>query len=338
MKRFFSASLAGAAFLLTVSTLPGATEVVVYTALDQIYSEPLLDQFEKTTGIRVLPVYDTEANKTVGLVNRLMAEKARPRCDVFWNNEIARTLVLKKENVLAPYKSPKADDIPTRYRDPENYWTGFAARARILIANTELVPENATPTSMDDLIDLKWKGKAVIANPLFGTTSTHTAALFAEIGPAKAKDYFHALKENGVTIAAGNAMVRDMVARGERHFGWTDTDDANGAIEDGSPVKIVVPDQKEGQIGVLIIPNTVSLVRGAPNPEEGKALIDFLLTRETEKYLAHCRSAQIPVRKGIPIPENVLKIERLKVMDVDYSEIADTLPESTEFIHNEFVP
>ncbi len=337
MKRIFLPAVIASIVFLAVPINTQAAEVVVYTALDQIYSEPLLNQFEKTTGIRVLPVYDTEANKTVGLVNRLMAEKARPRCDVFWNNEIARTLVLKKENVLAPYKSPKADDIPTRYRDPENYWTGFAARARILIVNTELVPENETPTSMDDLIDLKWKGKAVIANPLFGTTSTHTAALFAEIGPAKAKDYFHALKENEVTIAAGNAMVRDMVARGERHFGWTDTDDANGAIEDGRPVKIVVPDQKEGQIGVLIIPNTVSLVRGAPNPEEGKALIDFLLTRETEKYLAHCRSAQIPVRKGIPIPENVLKIERLEVMDVNYSEIAETLPASTEFIHDKFV-
>ena len=129
-----------------------------------------------------------------------------------------------------------------------------------------------------------------------------------------------------------------MVARGEAHFGWTDTDDANGAIEDGKPVKIIVPDQKEGEIGVPVIPNTVSLIEGAPHPEEGKKLIDFLLSHDTEEYLAQCRSAQIPVREGVSIPPNVLKIEKLRVMDVGYSEIAQALPESTRFIHDEFVP
>ena len=336
MKPFFFTFVS--VYCVSISITSWAAEVVVYTALDQIYSEPLLERFERETGIRVLPVYDTEANKTVGLVNRLIAEKARPRCDVFWNNEIARTLVLKQKGVLSAYSSSEAADIPTHYKDPEHFWTGFAARARILIVNTDLVPENERPSGMRDLCDPKWKGKTVIATPLFGTTSTHTAALFAKLGPEKAKKYFHDLKGNDVIIAAGNAMVRDMVARGEAHFGWTDTDDANGAIEDGKPVKIIVPDQKEGEIGVPVIPNTVSLIEEAPHPEEGKKLIDFLLSHDTEEYLAQCRSAQIPVREGVSIPPNVLKIEKLRVMDVGYSEIAQALPESTRFIHDEFVP
>ena len=82
--------------------------VVVYTSVDQVYSEPVFRDFEKETGIHVLPVYDVEATKTTGLVNRLIAEKARPQADVFWSGEFSQTIVLKNESVLAPYQSPSA--------------------------------------------------------------------------------------------------------------------------------------------------------------------------------------------------------------------------------------
>ncbi len=68
----------------------GVKEVVVYTSVDQIFSEPILTDFERETGIRVRAVYDVEASKTTGLVNRLLAEKDRPKADVFWNSEMRR--------------------------------------------------------------------------------------------------------------------------------------------------------------------------------------------------------------------------------------------------------
>ncbi|MDI7277711.1 MAG: iron ABC transporter substrate-binding protein, partial [Anaerolineae bacterium] len=67
--------------------------VVVYTSRDQLYAEPILKGFERDTGIRVRAVYDTGATKTVGLTNRLLAEKDHPQADVFWNSEVARTIV-----------------------------------------------------------------------------------------------------------------------------------------------------------------------------------------------------------------------------------------------------
>ena len=70
-------------------------QVVIYTSLDKVFSEPILKAFERQTGIKVLDVYDSEATKTTGLVNRLIAEKNNPRADVFWNSEIGRTIVLK---------------------------------------------------------------------------------------------------------------------------------------------------------------------------------------------------------------------------------------------------
>src|SRR4051812_3867168 len=72
-----------------------ADTVVVYTALDREFSEPVLKDYAKGSGVRVLPKFDVESTKTVGLTNLLVAEAARPRCDLFWNNEILNTIRLK---------------------------------------------------------------------------------------------------------------------------------------------------------------------------------------------------------------------------------------------------
>ena len=80
---------------------PGkAQQVVIYAAQDQVYAEPILREFEKETGIKVKAVYDSEAVKTVGLANRLLAERSHPQCDVFWGNEEMRTRQLVAQGVF----------------------------------------------------------------------------------------------------------------------------------------------------------------------------------------------------------------------------------------------
>ena len=186
MKKLISLwSLFFALFLVISCVLEPTREVVVYTSVDQVFSEPILNDFEKKTGIKVKAVYDVEASKTVGLVNRLIAEKGNPRCDVFWNNEIVRTIVLKEKDVLIPYTSLSAEDIPSQFRDKDDYWTGFAARARVLIYNTKMLKEPDVPKSIFELTHPGWKGKAALAYPLFGTTATHVAAMYASLGRQK---------------------------------------------------------------------------------------------------------------------------------------------------------
>lgn len=258
--------------------------VIVYTSVDQPYSEPVLELFEEQTGIHVRAIYDTEATKTTGLVSRLIAERNQPQADVYWSSEIAQTLWLQEQGVLAPYSSAAADGIPEAYRDPGDHWTGLGLRARILFVNTDLVPEDEYPHSIFDLLEPRWQpGEVGLANPLFGTTATHAAALYAGLGADAAKSYFEGLQDRGVRIVDGNSVVRDMVVSGDLKVGLTDTDDAYASVRQGKPVKVIFPDQ-DG-VGTLLIPNTVALIAGGPNPEQGQALIDFLLSREVEETL-----------------------------------------------------
>ncbi len=343
IRRIAGAMGVAAVVLALVAGRQGCTRdtreaVVVYVALDEMFARPVLDEFERETGLRVLAQYDTEASKTTGLVNRLIAERTRPRADVFWNNEVAQTIRLKDEGVLEAYPSPFAEGIPGKFKDAEGYWTGFAARARVIIYNTNRVSD--PPRSIQELANPEWKGQAAIANPLFGTTATHAAAWFAWWGDERAQEFLAAIKANGVAILPGNAAVRDLVARGEYAWGLTDTDDARGGIEDGFPVKWLLPDQDPdgAGLGTLLIPNTVALIRGGPNADAGKRLIDFLLRAETEAALARSRSIQIPLRAGVSTPETVPRVEEIATMNVEFGAIAARIPAMMDFAQREFVP
>ena len=292
-------------------------EVVVYTSVDQVFAEPVFKDFEARTGIHVRPVYDAEAAKTTGLVNRLIAEKARPRADVWWSGEIVQTLKLAHQGLLAPYQSPSASSIPADLKDPSGLWTGIGGRARVLIVN--LSAKGTIPTSLADL----WNPAAgtdprrtAMSDPVFGTASTEAAILYSLWGREKAKAYFAAIPTSGMRVLEGNGDVRDKVVSGELDWGLADTDDALGAVAKGAHVRIVVPDQGPGGIGgAILIPNTVGLVAGGPDPANGKRLIDYLLSAATERRLVAEEWIQFPVR-GAPDPR--VSATRVHFLAVDW--------------------
>jgi iron(III) transport system substrate-binding protein len=295
---------------------------VVYVSEDQVFSEPILKDFERERGIAVRAVFDTEEAKSTGVMNRLLAEERNPQADVYWANELIRAEALKLKGMSAPYASPSAEGIPPGFRDPEHQWTGFSARARLLIVNTRV---RQRPLSISAYLDPQFAGQAAIANPLFGTTTAHAAALFALWSEAKAKGFFDAMKANRVRVTTSNGDSADLVAAGESDFALVDSDDAFNRQKQGRPVVAVVPDQAPDQSGVLLLPNAALLLKGAPHAENGRRLIDYLLSKETERKLAFADCAQIPLHAGVETPPNVPRIEGLKLMPIDVPLVARTM-------------
>ncbi|MBM3250437.1 MAG: extracellular solute-binding protein [Candidatus Omnitrophica bacterium] len=310
--------------------------VVIYTSQDQVFSEPVLKDFEKKSGIKVLAVFDIEAAKGVGLANRLIAEKERPQADVFWNGEFGQTIRLKEKGVFAPYVSPNAADIPGQYRDRENCWTGFGARTRVILVNTKELAAQDYPKSVFDLLDPKYPANRIaFAYPLFGTTLTQAAAMYAELGPEKAADFYRKLKKRGIRTVDGNAVVRDLVVSGQLIMGLTDSDDSCGAIRGGASVKVIFPDQ-DG-IGTLFVPNTVGLVAGAPHPKEAKELIDYLLSSEVEEKLIDSGAIQMSLREGKSLSSNCVPIKDIRGMKVSYPDILHNIERASSELREIFV-
>jgi iron(III) transport system substrate-binding protein len=250
--------------LLMLSERSRQQAVVVYVSQDQVYAEPILKDFERQTGIKVRAVYDSEAVKTVGLANRLLAEQAHPQADVFWGNEELRTRQLTAKAV---------------FREPDP-WRAFGYRSRRIVVNTNRLALAVAPRSLSQLTNETWRGKVALAYPLFGTTATHFVALRQHWGEARWLAWCRALQANQPFLVDGNSVVVRLVGKGEAWLGLTDSDDVAAGQREGYPLA-ALPLTEES----LLIPNTVAVVRGARHPAEAQRLADHLASPEVAAKL-----------------------------------------------------
>jgi iron(III) transport system substrate-binding protein len=266
-----SSLLACVALLWTGCGKNGPSTVIVYTSQDEEFAEPIFQEFEHQTGIHVRPVFDSEAVKTVGLVNRLFTEQSNPQCDVFWNNEEFRTRQLAAHDVFRA----------------TNGWTHLGYRTRRLVINTNLLSAANAPRTFSDATNTLWRGKAALAYPLFGTTATHFLALRQLWGDERWQKWCRALADNKPFLVDGNSVVVKQVARGEASFGFTDSDDIAGAQREGSPV-VPLPVTEE----TLFVPNTVGVIRNCPHPEAARRLFEFLSDPKVSQKLVELRALE----------------------------------------------
>ncbi|MCW5555575.1 MAG: substrate-binding domain-containing protein [Verrucomicrobiae bacterium] len=297
--------------------------MVIYAAQDQVYAEPILREFERETGLKVKAVYDSEAVKTTGLANRLLAERNHPQCDVFWGNEEMRTRQLAAQNV---------------FRET-NGWAAFGHRSRRIVINTNFVSVGsrrgneadqisvatsplphvggyAAPTSLLELTNETWRGKVALAFPQFGTTATHFHALKQLWGEEAWLEWCRALAANKPFVVDGNSVVVKFVSRGEAWIGLTDSDDVIAGQREGAPVAMlpltlvfaaadVSPLHLDGEeVGAdsrrllqvvretLLIPNTVGVIRNAPHPVNAQKLFEYLQRLEVAENLVQVNALE----------------------------------------------
>ncbi len=286
----------------------GAGEVVLYSSVDDALLREIVGAYEDETGVKVLLVGDTEATKTTGLVQRLIAEKGSPRADVWWSSEPFGTVLLSREGVLAPYTSGAGESHfeggwPAGLRGERGDWYAFALRARVIAYSTERVED--PPRTLAELGEPGWTDRVGMARPQFGTTRGHIGALFNSWGEKAYLTWLLGLEYRRVRLYDGNASVVRAIAQGEIDVGLTDTDDVWAGQRNGWAVGLVYesvdPGAGQGRLaspGAMVVPNTVALVAGGPSPAQGRALIDYLLSPRVESMIAASDSGNVPVIPG----------------------------------------
>ncbi len=313
-------------FLLLAACDRGADEptstprVVAYCSVDESIAAPILGEFARRTGVGVEAIYDSEAGKTTGLVQRIIHESqsGRVRADVFWSGEVFQTIRLARLNLLSPYASPAAEDIPPRFKDRAGRWVGAAVRARVVAYDPERVKEDDVPAQWEGFKNPRFASRVAIANPLFGTTRGHVAAMFAGWGADRGRSFLSALRDHGARIVDGNSAAVRAVLEGRAEFAFTDIDDVRMAQRSGASLAFRYPDLGDG--GTLLIPCTVAVVAGGPNSAGAHALVDYLVSAEMERKLAEGPAGFVPVREGL---RKALGISWPAESVVDYEAVAE---------------
>jgi iron(III) transport system substrate-binding protein len=248
-----------------------------------------------------------------------------------WSSELFQTIRLAQNDLLDVYR-PAADDIPDRYKDTDGKWIAFGLRARVIGYNTESISEDGLPQTWSEIAEPKWTGKLGVADPHFGTTTGHFAAMYALWGEAAYTDFVGRL--HGTLqgkLLSGNATAARLVGSGTLVICATDTDDVYARQCDDEPIALSYPDLGDG--GTLLVPNSVAFVRGAPHPETAKKLIDFLCSAQAERLLAESDSGNFPVRAAL---RDELGMTLPPETKVAFTDIADAIEPAMKIVSQTF--
>ncbi len=303
--------------------------IVLYASIDEPIAQPVLDAFRKQSGVNVSVVFDSEAGKTTGLVNRIVAEakSERVRADVFWSGEVFQTIRLAREGLLASHEVASAEDIPRRFKDEERRWTGFGLRARVLAYDSAHATLDELPRRWEDVAAPAFAKNLAIANPLFGTTRGHVASMFAVWDVERGRNFLTGIRESGALIVDGNSAAVRAVIDGRVKYALTDSDDVWLARKVLPTLSAAYLDLGDG--GTLLIPCTVALLRGGPNPDGGRRLVEFLASSETERMLARSEARFIPVREAL---REELGVDLPPASVISFDSVADSMDDAAKVV------
>ena len=303
----------------------GSDRVVVYTTLDKALVEPLFRKFTEKTAVEVLCLGPEDVGGHPGgrteLRQAVADEQGRAICDLVWHAEPVQMARLQQENLLAAYHWPDTQRFSQWAKSPDGRWHGLAARARVLLLYSPAFqdqPSDQLPSSILDLASAKYRGKAAMAGRQSDTAVAQLACLFALWGPQRGQEFLRQLRENGVQFLASEADVARQVAEGHCLVGLTDSDQAIRQVEQGSPVLLVYPDQREDQPGCLFLPTTIGILRRAQHLRAAQELANYLLTPEVETLLTHGPAAHVPLNYEVTAFSRIRGPDVIKAMKVDF--------------------
>jgi iron(III) transport system substrate-binding protein len=292
------------AALFAVALSARAGEVVLYSSNSVEAINTMVDEFNKKyPGIKVSPV----RGSTGAMMQRIKAEAANPRADIFWSGGFPLLGVYRE--YFASYRSVEAAAVAERFRGPDDLWLGTNAHVMVIMVNKRALKGDAPPRTWSDLGEAKWKDRLVIGDP--EKTSSSYATLWG-INETLGKEAVKGIARNATMVNTASA-VYEGVAKGEFAVGLTMEYAAQEYVAGGQKeIQIVYPAE-----GTFIAPEGMALVKGGKNPEEAKKFFDFLAMKQTQELLVQ-KFFRRPIREDVDMARVGLpKIAAIKVQPLN---------------------
>jgi iron(III) transport system substrate-binding protein len=297
--------------------LPPSIDLVVDT--DPYVAYRVVPEYTRLNKVAVKQFHfnypDRPIPDTSGATSSAQLLKRSP-ADVYWSGDAIYNEYLRQQGLTVPYHV--ASDIAAAYRDPQDNWVGIAPRILVMLVRST-VKRTERPSSIRAYIDPAWKGKGALADPLKGSMRSHFAALSTAWGDQQTASFYKAARDNDTKIVATQEECADMVVEGDADFALVDSDVALNRVRKNLPVELIYPDQSAGELGAIVAPNGLSIIRGCKNLPAARRLMDYLTSRDGERRIILLSPAQVPLNEGVGTESpNMWRIESLHVMHTDY--------------------
>lgn len=308
------------------------SSLVIYSGRKEPLIKPVLDAFEKDTGIKVT----LRSGGASELANAIIEEQKSPGADVFIANDAGTLEMLRQKGLLQPNSSTALNAVPEDLKARDGSWVGVSARSRVIMYNTNLVKENELPKSIKDLTDPRWKKQVAMATSSNESVIGHITALRLTLGEGETEKLLRGLMANQVQSLKGHTEVRKAVAAGEFKFGIVNNYYYHLQKQEGSPVGVIYPDQGEGQVGVPVNVAGAAIVKGAKNSTAARKFMDYLVKPETQELFAKL-NFEIPVVAGIPANE-AKKLTEFKRTPVKLEQLGTELNNTINLVEKVGLP
>jgi iron(III) transport system substrate-binding protein len=276
--------------------------VVIYTAHKSSIVDRLLPVFESETGLDAEVVQLGSGDIT----RRVTAEAAAPAADVIWS--ISGSLLTELSDLLEPYEPADFDAVDPQFiTDPS--WTPYTSVVYVLAVNTDLLPLEEAPKSWAELADPKWQGQIASARADGSGSAMQQLQAVLTIFGDEGWDTYAEIARNFVFTDSSGAVPR-YVADGETSMGLTLEDNALEYVQGGAPMGVVLLSD-----GTVATPDGVALVKGGPNPEGGKAFIDWAMSKSTQELLAN-EIGRRSIRTDVASPPGTPDLGEVNVISI----------------------
>ncbi len=290
--------------LISASSWAKST-LTLYTSQPNDDAQMTVSAFEKAhPDIEVKWIRDGTCKLIARLQAELAAGSAAP--DVLLIADSVTMESLKKQNLLAAYKSPEAVRFDPQLFDKEGYYYGTKVITTGIAYHTKAPLK---PTSWLDLLKPEVKNMTTLPSPLYsGAAQIHQATLMND--PALGWQYYEKLKQNGAMPQSGNGAVMSAIASGSKAYGVLVDYLAIREKAKGAPVEFLFPKE-----GVSVVTEPVAMMKGAKNPQGAKAFIDFVLSDVGQKLVL--QQGYLPADATLPVPKGFPPRDSIKLMPFD---------------------
>ena len=306
----------------------GGGKLTIYSGREEELVEPLLEQFEETSGVELEVRYGDSAE----LAATIAEEGDNSPADVFFAQDPGSLGAVENEELLAELPDELLDRVPERFRDPDGRWVGTSGRVRVLAYNTEALTEEQVPDSVYDLTDPKWKGRIGFP-PTNASFQAFVTAMRLAAGEERTREWLEGLKANEPKTYEKNTPVVEAVAAGEIDLGLVNHYYLYLVREEQPDAKVANHFLEGGDPGALVSVAGAAIIEGTDDEETAREFVEYLLSDEGQRFYSEkAEEAEYPLVEGVEPKEGLPELESLEGPDVELDAFGPELEKTLDLL------
>jgi iron(III) transport system substrate-binding protein len=286
------AGLAALVATLALAACGGSgADLTIYSGRNEELVGPLLDRFERESGLEV----DVRYGDSAELAATIAEEGDNSPADAFFSQDAGALGAIADR--LTPLPRPVLAAVPERFRDPDGRWSGVSGRARVIAYATDRVRERELPDSVFELTDERWRGRVGFP-PSNASFQAFVSAMRLAVGDGRTREWLEALQANEPKRYENNIQTMEAIARGEIDVGMVNHYYLYELSRENPDFPVANHFPRRGDPGSLVNVAGIGILRTSEQAENAQRFARFLVSRPAQEYFAETTS-EYPLIEGV---------------------------------------